>query len=118
MSEEPEKLYHYTDEKGAEGIKKSGEIRPSLDTQRDATYDQGVYMTPVPPSEATRVIEKNNYDGMRVTLDRVSHVVALDRSAVPQAQKVATVDGRDIYKVDTTQPLKLPPGTEIKKRDN
>jgi len=118
MSDDPEKLYHYTTQSGAEGIKNSGQINPSVRSRGDAAYGDGVYLTSVKPSEAARVIERNNYDGVKVPSDRVSHVVEVPRSSLANVERVKTADGRDIYKVPTNEPLKLPDNAKIYKRDN
>ena len=42
-------LYHYTNEEGADAIMKTGELRPSLESQGDAVCGDGVYATKLSP---------------------------------------------------------------------
>lgn len=65
--EEPEEerlgpFYHYTNQKGANGINESGTIRPSTDRVRDAAGGEGIYVTDLDPEEHSKPdILKNNY---------------------------------------------------------
>jgi hypothetical protein len=43
-------LYHYTDQKGYEGIKGDRFIRPTIAGGRDAAAGTGIYLTSIPPS--------------------------------------------------------------------
>lgn len=54
--------YHYTDEKGAEGIKESGVIKKSSIDRGDAVFGDGTYLTRVPPTTSKYDIAVNNYD--------------------------------------------------------
>ena len=51
----PDKLYHYTDDAGLEGILKTKEINPSLkaNNPKDARYGDGQYLSDIPPGTRT-----------------------------------------------------------------
>ena len=95
-------LYHYTDKKGAEGIRSSRFIKASQVETGDAIFGYGVYLTSMTPDKAKKEIAENNWDTLAknaatraLNNGRVDYVVkvTLDASKVP---KVMTTD-RDIY---------------------
>lgn len=53
--EDPQSLYHYTNEAGHDGIISSGELRPSLkaNNPKDARYGDGQYLTDIKPGTKT-----------------------------------------------------------------
>ena len=58
-------LYHYTDEKGKDGIERSQVIRVSPDGSKSAMKGEGVYFTSLSPWDNTRdKIIENNWTGI------------------------------------------------------
>src|SRR5260370_32915338 len=78
-------LYHYTDEKGLQGIISNGELLASTATRnpRDVRYGHGQYLSDIKPGAKTpaqlsRVFLNLPYFGHRFT-----HYVAIDISGLP-----------------------------------
>ena len=58
-------LYHYTNEKAARSIQRSGILKQSTDSERDAAFGNGVYLTSIRPG--LKFIEQMDLSGYRVT---------------------------------------------------
>ncbi|CAK0822433.1 unnamed protein product [Prorocentrum cordatum] len=54
--------YHYTSERGLEGILRDGRIQPSDPNRGDAREGPGSYGTNLPPSTCGKAIAENNWD--------------------------------------------------------
>jgi hypothetical protein len=70
----PPKLYHYTNEKGMQGILNSKELRPSLKSvnPKDVRYGNGQYLSDIKPGTKTpdqlsRLFINNPFQGRRYT---------------------------------------------------
>ena len=61
-ADERDTYYHYTDEKGLQGIKESGVIKGSSRQRGDAVFGDGAYLTKRPPTDSKYDIAENNYD--------------------------------------------------------
>jgi len=69
-----ESYYHYTDAKGAKGIKESGVIKGSSRQRGDAAFGDGAYFTTRPPTDSKFDIAENNWD-MRTNRGVVQDIV-------------------------------------------
>ncbi|XP_021340041.1 uncharacterized protein LOC110441257 [Mizuhopecten yessoensis] len=97
-------LYHYTSKKDARKIKESGYIKKSTDTQNDATYGPGTYLTSLGPEKSRSEIARNNYDGSNNRLadqkmkeGKTEVAIAVD---VPKSQFVKVDSDRNVYKTE------------------
>ena len=99
-------LYHYTDNRGIDGISQSGRINPSTDTSRDARLGRGVYFTDKPPGTSRGEVLHNNYGpagyGMQ---DRAQNYVRVEKNDLPGVRH-ENVGGRNIYVYPGTVELK------------
>ncbi|KAH3869666.1 hypothetical protein DPMN_032836 [Dreissena polymorpha] len=87
-------------------IKKSGYIKQSADTKRDARGGVGTYLTKLGPKESRETIAKNNYDGKswERKMDKTDVAVEVKTTATKCDAK------RDVYKHEGDIP-----NTEIQK---
>ena len=49
-------LYHYTSDAGARGIEETGQLYHSSSSSTDATFGEGVYLTDLPPSTVSVLV--------------------------------------------------------------
>ena len=97
-------LFHYTDEKGLNGILKSKELLPSVkaNNPKDARYGNGQYLSDIEPGTKTpaqlsRIFLNNPYLGKRFT-----HFLKID------VDGLNLVNGRkNVYLVRNEEPLAL-----------
>ncbi|XP_057311382.1 uncharacterized protein LOC130649169 [Hydractinia symbiolongicarpus] len=95
-------LYHYTNEKGAAAIIKSGYLKASNLTT-DATFGKGVYFTSMSPVESKLAIARNNWDGKvkslaskMVKAGRLDYYIAVTFKERDRKLKQASCN-RDVY---------------------
>ncbi|XP_031560757.1 uncharacterized protein LOC116296800, partial [Actinia tenebrosa] len=96
-TEKVDTFYHYTDDKGAEGITRDKTIRPSTDP-RDMMIGKGVYLTKKNPDKHSKEeILQNNYDSALLSTnpDRVKNFVKID---LPTSKVDKAPGSRDVYK--------------------
>ena len=67
-NDKPKILYHYTTNKGKDGIVKNKKINKSVEKKgrADVRHGEGVYLTELTPKTAKEEIAKNNYDGKQL----------------------------------------------------
>ncbi|GAM27162.1 hypothetical protein SAMD00019534_103370, partial [Acytostelium subglobosum LB1] len=106
--------YHYTDEAGLKGIKESGQIRPSTNTQTDAAYGTGVYFTEKMPQASNSTLFVNNFDGASHDPNKLQYYVRVPASEVPDAYQVNSK--RNIVLLPTDQPFDLPKSAQFGER--
>eukprot|EP00747_Dinoflagellata_sp_TGD_P179594 gnl/TRDRNA2_/TRDRNA2_30645_c0_seq1.p1 gnl/TRDRNA2_/TRDRNA2_30645_c0~~gnl/TRDRNA2_/TRDRNA2_30645_c0_seq1.p1 ORF type:complete len:195 (+),score=31.22 gnl/TRDRNA2_/TRDRNA2_30645_c0_seq1:143-727(+) len=108
-----DKHYHYTSMDGAEAIKTSGRMLPSTSasgyTKDDMRFGEGIYATKLDPHSHTRgQIAYNNYDGSfsknGTKTQRYIEVTAPTDMVENHCHR-----GRDVYKLDTKQPMTVLP---------
>ena len=56
-------FYHYTTKEAAKLIIFDGKILPSLNTNRDARYGEGVYLTTLEPGYGEAATKSSNWAG-------------------------------------------------------
>lgn len=98
QSNQPQKLYHYTDANGANGILESGRIRGSRSEVADASYGNGVYLTSKPPHHGKDTILANNYGNeAKCEQGKADYYVAIDRQHLAGAKNISGQAGRDVW---------------------
>jgi len=91
-------LYHYTDKKGYDAIKKSKKILKSSDTTNDAVYGAGVYLTSLSPNKRSKIeIAENNYDGIAKAQERHGKVDYWFEFYLPEEVVSSFRSERDIW---------------------
>jgi len=103
-SESSSTLFHYTNEKGLNGILESNELLPSLKSvnPKDVRYGEGQYLTDIVPGSMTpnqlsRQLVGNPFLGSKYT-----HYVEID------VQGLNVIQGRpNVYVVPNTKPLDI-----------
>jgi len=90
-------LYHYTNEEGWLGIDKSKMIYHSVDTEHDAVYGKGVYLTDFTPENDKYDILVNNYGNPPdKDDDRADFYIQIPKAGI-DAKQFTTHDGRVIF---------------------
>ncbi len=100
----PNSLYHYTDDKGLEGIMNSKKINPSLKevNPKDARYGNGQYLSDIQPGTKTTGQLSAKFFGIPWLKKRVSNYVEIDVSDLPVKK------GREgVYLVPNEEPLDI-----------
>jgi RHS repeat-associated protein len=104
--EELGSLYHYTNEKGYEGILESGELRASLkaDNPKDARFGDGQYLSDIAPG--TKTPGQLSYAFVRVPWagHKFSHYIEVD---VRGLEVMRSVERPDVYVVPNQGPLDI-----------
>lgn len=104
----PQKLYHYTNQLGAEKIHETGALKASTSSNGDAAFGDAVYATSLRPSNSKKAILDNNY-GKETSANarKVDFVIELD---VPSLQhqgyvvEPAKAGNRDIFTIHKGYP--------------
>ena len=97
------RLYHYTNQRGYENIKKSGIIRQSQNFEKDCVYGDGVYLTTLNPEDFSKEdLAKNNYGGgwrRRMSDGRLDYYIEIEISYSDlKLERCKTSDDwRDVY---------------------
>ncbi|WP_444889778.1 HYD1 signature containing ADP-ribosyltransferase family protein [Microbulbifer sp. DLAB2-AA] len=100
----PEKLYHYTDNKGLDGITSSNKLNPSLkaNNPNDARYGDGQYLSDIAPGSKTCAQLSRCFFGNPFQGRKVENYIEIDVRGL-NVQK-----GRDgVYVVPGDKPLDL-----------
>jgi RHS repeat-associated protein len=104
--EELESLYHYTNEKGYEGILESNELRASLkaDNPKDARFGDGQYLSDIQPG--TKTSGQLSYAFVRVPWagHKFSHFIEVD---VRGLEVMRSVERPDVYVIPNQGSLDL-----------
>jgi hypothetical protein len=103
-SAEAKTLYHYTNEKGLNGIIESNQLNPSLKAvnPKDARYGNGQYLTDIVPGTKTPGQLSNTFYGFPFRSDRVTHFVEVDVTGLN------VVKGREgVFVIPNENPLNL-----------
>ncbi|MCM1567226.1 MAG: S8 family serine peptidase [Dehalobacter sp.] len=103
-SAEAKTLYHYTNEKGLNGIIESNQLNPSLKAvnPKDARYGNGQYLTDIVPGTKTPGQLSNTFYGFPFRSDRVTHFVEVDVTGLN------VVKGREgVFVIPNENPLDL-----------
>ncbi|MGW7572566.1 putative T7SS-secreted protein [Streptomyces sp. NPDC054765] len=99
-------LFHYTNEKGYQGIMESGELRPSVkaNNPKDARYGDGQYLSDVKPG--TKTAGQLSHAFLRVPWagHKFSHFMEID---VRGLDVWRSIDRPDVYLVPGQQPLRI-----------
>ncbi|MGX7761083.1 putative T7SS-secreted protein [Streptomyces angustmyceticus] len=99
-------LYHYTNEKGYQGIMESGELRPSVkeNNPKDARYGDGQYLSDVKPG--TKTAGQLSHAFLRVPWagHKFSHFMEVD---VRGLDVWRSVERPDVYLVPGQHPLSI-----------
>nr|WP_167358906.1 HYD1 signature containing ADP-ribosyltransferase family protein [Streptomyces curacoi] len=99
-------LYHYTNEKGYDGILESGEMRASLraDNSKDARFGDGQYFTDIQPG--TKTPGQLSYAFVRVPWagHKFSHYIEID---VRGLEVMRSVERPDVYVIPNQGALDL-----------
>jgi large repetitive protein len=103
-SEQPTTLYHYTDEKGLNGILETNKLNPSLKSvnPKDARYGDGQYLTNIVPGSKTpnqlsRELVNNPFQGNKFT-----HFIEIKTNGL------IVLEGRPgVFVIPNTEPLIL-----------
>ncbi|MGW5604881.1 putative T7SS-secreted protein [Streptomyces sp. NPDC003753] len=99
-------LFHYTNEKGYQGILESGELRPSLKASnvKDAKFGDGQYLSDTTPG--TKTPGQLSYAFLRVPWagHKFSHFLELD---VRGLEVWRSIDRPDVYLIPGQQPLNV-----------
>ena len=94
----PEYLFHYTNKTAKQAIDKSGYIKKSTDTQRDAILGQGVYLTSMTPNNSSQSVLKNNYDGAAGKYpDNTQRHIRIATNSLDQSKLKRLPKGRDVW---------------------
>ena len=103
-----EKLRHFTDKKGAEGIARTGTIKASTDTKNDAKYGEGAYFVSSLEEPTKEGIIKQLY-GPRASKrksDRADYVVSVLEKDLPRKPRkvdpkhhIYVVDGKGFFSI-------------------
>jgi len=97
------RLYHYTNQRGYENIKRSGIIRQSQNFEKDCVYGDGVYLTTLNPEDFSKEdLAKNNYGGgwrRRMSDGRLDYYIEIEISYSDlKLERCKTSDDwRDVY---------------------
>ena len=78
-------LYHYTNEKGMNGILDSETLHPSESAlnPKDARYGDGQYLTDIAPGSMTKGQISRRLWGVPWNSSKISHFVAIDVTGLP-----------------------------------
>jgi hypothetical protein len=103
MDEAPLIMYHYTTEKGMQGILASGQINPSLWTPntKDVRLGEGVYLTNIPPGTKSNVGLALSFKGVP-NPNLYTNYVAINVRGLPVKGEL---DRPNVFVVPTTVPL-------------
>ena len=98
-------VYHYTTKDSAKGIAKSKLIKASRGNsinRDDATYGEGVYLTPLPPTQTKEDIAKNNYGSQnsfykdQIEQGKLDYCIEVKLKKDDKRLKKITIPDRDI----------------------
>ncbi|HEV7805726.1 MAG TPA: HYD1 signature containing ADP-ribosyltransferase family protein [Solirubrobacteraceae bacterium] len=101
-ADEAATLFHYTDEAGMQGIRESGEIRPSLSANNpnDVRYGEGQYLSDIQPGTKTNAQLSRNFINNPFQGQRFSHYVEID------TRGLNPIEGRPgVFVIPGDQPL-------------